>query len=143
MKFKIYTFTKAAKEEIINDRFEGKDIVVFYKSGTVSALDARELNNSKDIGSVTVFNANFKGTVLEFYFWIEAIVSYHLHRLVLVHINGLCRFPQTFSINSLNSFLNLSFENFFALLLTLPLSKLIFSNLLIASIRLRLFCLLK
>ncbi len=66
-KFKIYTFTKAAEEEIINDRFEGKDIVVFYKSGTVSALDTRELKNSKDIGSVTVFNANFRGSVLEFY----------------------------------------------------------------------------
>jgi len=66
-KFKIYTFTKAAEEEIINDRFEGKNIVVFYKSGTVSALDAREIINSKDIGSVTVFNANFKGRVLEFY----------------------------------------------------------------------------
>lgn len=66
-KFKIYTFTKAEEEEIINDRFEGKNIVVFYKSGTISALDARELKNSKDIGSVTVFSANFKGRVLEFY----------------------------------------------------------------------------
>jgi len=64
--FKIYRFKTAAKEGVINDEFNGKNIVVFYKPGIVSILDKKDISESKDIGSVTVFNSNINSEFLKF-----------------------------------------------------------------------------
>ena len=55
--YKVYSFTNVAKKGVINDTFKTKEVVLFYKSGTVSVLDENDISTSKDIGSVTVFNS--------------------------------------------------------------------------------------
>jgi len=55
--YKIYSFTDVAKNGVINDSFKGKKVVLFYKSGTISVMDENDISNSKDVGSVTVFNS--------------------------------------------------------------------------------------
>lgn len=55
--YKIYSFSSASKNGVINDTFKTKKVVLFYKPGTVSILDENDISTSKDVGSVTVFNA--------------------------------------------------------------------------------------
>jgi len=55
--YKIYSFTSAAKKGIINDTFKTSKVVLFYKSDAVSILDTNDITTSKNVGSVTVFNA--------------------------------------------------------------------------------------
>ncbi len=64
--YKIYPFSVVAEKGVINDRFKSKHIVVFYMPGTISILDANDIKASKDIGSVTVFNAVLDGEILTF-----------------------------------------------------------------------------
>lgn len=64
--FKVYTFSKAKEMGVINDEFNSKNIVVFYKPGLVSILDKKDIKQSKDIGTVTVFNSLLDGDVLIF-----------------------------------------------------------------------------
>ena len=65
-KYKIYPFSSIKKKGVINDQFEGKQVVLFYQSGMVSILDKSNITESKDIGSVTVFNAILEGQKLTF-----------------------------------------------------------------------------
>ncbi len=65
-KYKIYPFSLIAKEGVINDQFESKHVVVFYQSGTVSNMDEKDIIQSKDVGSVTIFNPMVKGQILTF-----------------------------------------------------------------------------
>ena len=64
--YKIYPFSAIANEGVINDHFDGKDIVIFYKEGTVSVLDNKEIANSKSIGSATVFSSMIADKPLTF-----------------------------------------------------------------------------
>lgn len=64
--YKVYPFSKIVEEGVINDKFKSKNIVIFYQSGTVSVLDRKEISQSKDIGSATVFNAEINSQVLHF-----------------------------------------------------------------------------
>jgi hypothetical protein len=64
--FKIYTFSKAKELGVINDEFNSKNIVAFYKSGLVSILDKKDITESRDIGTVTIFNSLLDGEVLTF-----------------------------------------------------------------------------
>lgn len=64
--YKIYPFSIIAKEGTINDSYDGKDIVIFYKEGTVSVLDNKEIEKSKAIGSATVFSSELDGNSLTF-----------------------------------------------------------------------------
>ncbi len=64
--YKIYTFTDVAKRGVINDTFKTSNVVLFYKSGTVSVLDEYDISVSKNVGSVTVFNAVVDGQHLIF-----------------------------------------------------------------------------
>lgn len=63
---KVYPFSEIAKAGVINDHFEGENVVIFYKKGTVSVLDQKEISNSKNIGSATLFSSKYKGEVLKF-----------------------------------------------------------------------------
>ena len=65
-KRKIYPFSVIAQKGIINDSFNAKNIVIFYKAGTVSVLDKKDIRNSKDIGSATMFHAVLNGQKLTF-----------------------------------------------------------------------------
>ena len=64
--YKIYSFNSVAKKGVINDIFKTSKVVLFYKSGTVSILDENDISKSKNVGSVTVFNAIFDGLHLTF-----------------------------------------------------------------------------
>ncbi len=64
--YKIYPFTIISKKGVINDHHDGKDIVIFYKKGTVSVMDKRIIKDSKDIGSATVFSSKLDGKILSF-----------------------------------------------------------------------------
>ncbi|MFK5957381.1 MAG: DUF3179 domain-containing protein [Lutibacter sp.] len=55
--YKIYSFTSVAKKRVINDTFKSSKVVLFYKSGAVSILDTSDITTSKNVGTVTVFNA--------------------------------------------------------------------------------------
>lgn len=64
--YKIYSFTSVAKNGVINDTFKTGNVVLFYKSGTISILDENDISASKDVGSVTVFSAIVDGNILVF-----------------------------------------------------------------------------
>ncbi len=65
-KYKIYPLTLIQEKGVINDRFEGSDIVIFYTSKTVSVLDDRQISESREIGSVTAFSREVDEQVLTF-----------------------------------------------------------------------------
>jgi hypothetical protein len=56
-KYKIYPFKKIGKSKVINDNFNGKDIVIFYAGKTISVLDEKDIEDSKHVGTVTVFSS--------------------------------------------------------------------------------------
>lgn len=65
-KYKVYPFPAVAKAGVINDTFGSKHVAVFFQSGTVSNMDEKDLSQSRDVGSVTVFNSMLKGQILTF-----------------------------------------------------------------------------
>lgn len=64
--YKIYSFTAVKKKGVINDTFKSSNVVLFYKSGTVSVLDEYDISVSRNVGSVTVFSAVVDGQLLTF-----------------------------------------------------------------------------
>ena len=64
--YKIYPFSLVKRKGVIQDVFKGTPVVLFYKPGAISVLDATEIANSKNIGTVTVFNAQLDGKSLTF-----------------------------------------------------------------------------
>jgi len=65
--YKIYPFSEVSKTSVINDNFKSAKVVVFYKKGTVSVVDKADIKNSRDVGTVTVFNMVLDGLELHFY----------------------------------------------------------------------------
>ncbi len=63
---KAYTYRILKEKKVINDIFAGKNLAVFHKSGTVSALDKRSITKSKDVGTTAVFSSNLEGEILSF-----------------------------------------------------------------------------
>lgn len=67
-KDKIYPLTVLREEKVINDNCDGYPLVLFFKMGLVSVLDKKEIRDSKDIGTVTVFIPKIDRTKLTFTF---------------------------------------------------------------------------
>jgi hypothetical protein len=65
-KFKIYPLSVIQQKGIINDTFFDQPIVIFYTSKTVSVLDNKSISDSKEVGSVTVFEPIVDGELLTF-----------------------------------------------------------------------------
>ncbi len=61
-----YPYAALEKERVVHDAVGGQKIVVFYQPGTVSALDARSIANSKDVGATGVFDPVLNGQLLTF-----------------------------------------------------------------------------
>ncbi len=61
-----YPFSALSEVRVINDRFDGRDIVVVWAPGTMSALDAAEIRDSRDVGASGVFNRRIGDRVLTF-----------------------------------------------------------------------------
>ena len=61
-----FPFPVLETERVVNYPVNGTDVVVFFKPGTVSALDRALIIDSNDIGSTGVFDANLDGQKLTF-----------------------------------------------------------------------------
>jgi len=61
-----YPFSRLEQQPVVADRVGGTDIVVFFKKGTVSALDLSAIADSRDIGSAAVFKSVLNGRMLTF-----------------------------------------------------------------------------
>ncbi len=61
-----FTFTRLHEEHVINDLVGDTPIVVFWKSGTASALDSSDISAGADVGATGVFEATLDGELLAF-----------------------------------------------------------------------------
>ena len=61
-----FPFPVLETERVVNYKVNGTDVVVFFKPGTVSALDRALIIDSKDVGSTGVFEAELDGQKLTF-----------------------------------------------------------------------------
>ena len=61
-----FPFRMLEAELVVNYPVNGTDVVVFFKRGTVSALDRALIIDSKDVGSTGVFDAKLDGRGLTF-----------------------------------------------------------------------------
>lgn len=61
-----FPFPVLETERVVNYKVNGTDVVVFFKPGTVSALDRALIIDSKDVGSTGVFEAGLDGQKLTF-----------------------------------------------------------------------------
>ena len=61
-----FPFSILEVERAVNYTVGDRDIVVFFKRGTLSALDASSIKRSKDIGASGVFDAELDGRKLAF-----------------------------------------------------------------------------
>jgi hypothetical protein len=62
----VVPFSRLAKERIVHAAVSGLPVVVFYKKGVKSALDARGIMESKDVGTATAFSRRLGGRTLHF-----------------------------------------------------------------------------
>jgi hypothetical protein len=61
-----FPFSILEEERVVNYTVNGKDLVVFFKFGTASALDQRSISGSRDIGATGVFEGELNGRTLTF-----------------------------------------------------------------------------
>ncbi len=61
-----YPLDMLAEVGVINDTQVGRDLVVFHKPGTSSALGARVIANAEDVGATGVFGPQLKDQKLTF-----------------------------------------------------------------------------
>lgn len=65
-KSKVYPLSKISKKQVVNDNFLGQPVVLFHTEKTVSVLDENNISQSKQIGSVTVFDPQVDDKLLTF-----------------------------------------------------------------------------
>lgn len=65
-KYIIYPLSLISMKEVINDTFEEQPMVLFHTSKTVSVLDNKQIANSREIGSITVFVPEVNDQLLTF-----------------------------------------------------------------------------
>ena len=61
-----FPFTTLEDERVVNYMVNAQDVVVFFKSGTRSALDKGSIKDSRDVGATGVFKAQVDGQKLTF-----------------------------------------------------------------------------
>ncbi len=61
-----FPFLVLENEGAVNQSLGGQDVAVFFKKGTLSALDSGTISLSRDVGSTGVFDANLDGRKLTF-----------------------------------------------------------------------------
>lgn len=62
----VYPFSRLARRAPINDRIEGRPIVVLFDPGVASALDEVRVASGRQVGSAAVFERAVRGRVLSF-----------------------------------------------------------------------------
>ncbi|MFB6230491.1 MAG: DUF3179 domain-containing protein [Salinibacter sp.] len=63
---KAYPHSTTEEKRVIHDSVAGRPLVVFHAPGAVSALDAAEIAESKEVGSTGVFDRRVEGKTLTF-----------------------------------------------------------------------------
>lgn len=63
-----YPYSTLLELNVVNDRINEQDIVIFYKLGTNSALGASVIAEAEDVGAAAVYDALVNGEVLTFRF---------------------------------------------------------------------------
>ena len=63
---KAYPHSVTEGKRVVHDTIGGRSLVVFHAPGTVSALDAAQIENSKETGSTGVFDRRVDGRPLHF-----------------------------------------------------------------------------
>ena len=63
---KVYPLSILQEKSVINDVHEGIKLVIFYQDGAVSILDKKEISESKNVGTATVFNPVVDNVKLQF-----------------------------------------------------------------------------
>ena len=61
-----FPFAALEAEGAVNYTIDGRDVVVFFKKGTASALDASNIGESRDVGATGIFEANLDDRKLTF-----------------------------------------------------------------------------
>ena len=61
-----FPFSVLAEERVVNYKAGGRDLVVFFKPGTASALDGYSIRDSRDVGASGLFDARLDGEALTF-----------------------------------------------------------------------------
>jgi len=51
-----YAFSALKERPVLNDRISERDIVIFWQPGAVSALDAGDIDSSKDVGMALMYD---------------------------------------------------------------------------------------
>jgi len=65
-KIRIYPLTALSSQPVINDEVEGDPVVVFSRQGMLSALDAENIRESRQIPAAAAYSRNVRGRVLNF-----------------------------------------------------------------------------
>jgi len=63
---KAYPFSLLARGRVLTDTFNGQPLVVFYRPGTLSALDQSVIAQAREVGATAVFNPLLEGKPLTF-----------------------------------------------------------------------------
>ena len=71
----VFPFPTLEKERVVNYTVNNQDLAVFFKSGTLSALDKRSIKESRDVGATGVFERTVDGQDLTFRFDGESFVD--------------------------------------------------------------------
>jgi hypothetical protein len=61
-----FPFSVLTKERVVNYTLNGRDVVVFFKPGTRSALGSRKITSAEDVGATAVFDPRVDGKKLGF-----------------------------------------------------------------------------
>jgi len=61
-----YPWTLLEQRGVLHDRLGGEPLVIFYRPGTLSALDAGEIARSRAVGATAVYRPVVDGTTLAF-----------------------------------------------------------------------------
>ena len=64
--YKIYPLGLIEKHKVINDTFKNKNVVLLHQPGTVSVLDEKNIKDSKNVGTIVVYNRKLNDKILTF-----------------------------------------------------------------------------
>ncbi len=62
----VYPMSTLAREKAINHEVGGTPVVLFHREGTASAVDARTIDEGRDVGAANVFERTVDGRTLNF-----------------------------------------------------------------------------
>jgi hypothetical protein len=62
----VFPFSRLEETPVVNERVGANPVVVLFKPGVVSALDAPTIDGSRDVGTAAAFLRRVRGRVLEF-----------------------------------------------------------------------------